>query len=1032
MKKKIAFLFVMILCVVLSLALVACNNDKPEEEDKPTTSSFAITQAQVDKAATSLEADANAWVAVNKLPEGSTTDQSVQLKQAITASDSATISVKSGKKSKQYIAAVAVVKNSTAAKYDVTLKWTDDAKTAFTKTFSVNVQYADYGLWAGEAKSENLALTTDTSVPNALKLIINGVINDINNAYKNGKAMVTEADGTLGFTFVGYVEFNYGTARKTDKTAPARYELSINGQVAKTTGATSVAIEAKAAGSSPVFALYYDNAKLYIKAGDWTRYLDKAEIPETIIAIIDYATKDAVANVEEGNDVLLTPIAEDVTFNAWLGKLAGDTVGGVVGALLPSLFNYATSTDAGITTYQLELNLGSLIANLSEVGGIVDGLVSKITPYIEEYIDYADYASYVGISAEKIESLKATVMGITGMKFGELKGIAGSLMLTAKLDAAKNATAVELSLNIPDSDFRWSNADTVAKPYGPLNMAIGVADVSFGEEQTATLPADLNTYKYFSPLNIDTTGAFDIVVDGVATTYAYELYTDVDVFSLVKGIFDYLNGKADAYKAISAEAGIKVTKNGEAFLDAKYTQSNTTLAWKFDGNVYTCDVVAAYKAGEADEFAALLEAIGLKKPEEQPAEVEEEAAAPSIIDQITTVVGLVTDGVYTKVAEGAEFVANTDYYTEADGVYTKAAITAFAANTTYYTKSSILTYDLTGITGENWYDIVAKLDLSEDNLAAVLDVFGLVNTNDISVIVNKLKSSVAVDVKWNYIAEDGTKVPYYVAANISWDITNGKGVLAANWKYGNKFYFLDGVIDLSAWNVTDGVVADASEITVEVSVYSAETAVKPATADNTYEAVLSKIANGYEVNLKADDVNAINVKVTAVTDAEVTTYKAVVTLYEESGDVSGVYTGSITTIANGYRVSLSINETKIFDLDLTAVTAENVTTYQAFLNLVVMDKTYAAKIVITKNADGEWLKVGALFNVDGGNDNGIVLDLTKFSFKYGADYSARNIVVIDTTAATVVEYKDVAAAAGVAFGEIMNFVGSIMDAVIPA
>ena len=459
--------------------------------------------------------------------------------------------------------------------------------------------------------------------------------------------------------------------------------------------------------------LYYKGEKLYVNFnGNKTvqKYVDGLAIPELAVAL----TTEAFANVEASNDVIVAPIEDGKFFN-WLGEKMPSASGmmGMVGSLLPNFFNVAEDTVADGTQYQIELNLGSLIGSLQDIltalGIDLDQTIQQFAPTIMEYVNYLDYLTYVGVQPAAIEGIKGFFGGISTMSLAELQGIEGSLLITSVVGAEGNAKSFEISLNMPENEFKWS-ANSEAYAYGPVNFAFGLKDLFVGEEFDAVIP-NVSKYEEIKPLNAQLTGDVDVFKNGVETVYTYNLYTDVDLGTIFDAVTAYVkaggdvNKQAAAWALIDASAVLHIVTGDTDVCLVRYDFGDTFVKVAAGEATYRFDVVQFLNDYQAMQDEVVNQDVVVMAGDEEE--------GGSIIDTVTAVVDIV--------------------------------------------KSAIIVDENGDVT----------VDLSADTVNSLLAVFGASNDINFEALVEVLISASTVEANGSWDWED---VHYDVEAGATWDI----------------------------------------------------------------------------------------------------------------------------------------------------------------------------------------------------------------------------------------------------------------------
>ncbi|NCA66543.1 MAG: hypothetical protein EOM87_00615 [Clostridia bacterium] len=480
MKKKLALILALVLCVAVVFTFVACKPDDTDK-DKPVAT---VTDAQAEEAISALKAYAELWVINNAID---TYDQNTELKSALTPK----AKIDNGTTSVPGLVRVAYA----SQQYSVEVTWG-----IIVKTFTVAAMVADWGEPAGKPYQ------IDDEEEGADVIIVevyNAFIATIEDAKAKGKAI--ENNG-IGFNAKAYLVAGYGVGHENIDLA-----LQVKGNIGTTDAATQLAVEILN-GTDVVYGLYFKGAetkadcKIYLRSGTNYIYLDYANVVGMITDLIGYEPP-ALA-------------AEEITTDD-LDAIADGMISMVLGVLFANGGVKAVVGD--VTTYQLMLDLGSLIEKVQSLLSVIPGIGASLNEIISGVLPPP-------LNQIDIESIQ---------------GIAGQLVITV-LTKGGLVTDAEIALNMPKRDFRFSNTDTVSKVYGPLNFAAGLEGFNIGA-QTNVVPT-ITGAEYFSPLNINFTGDVEIkAVDKegeedeilVDSIFNFALVTDINPFNLgvAKGSF---------------------------------------------------------------------------------------------------------------------------------------------------------------------------------------------------------------------------------------------------------------------------------------------------------------------------------------------------------------------------------------------------------------------------------------------------------------------------------------------------------------
>jgi len=759
------FLFVLVLAIAMVITLVACDKDKKTEDDPVVDPTPAVTleQTDVDKAISALKTAVQSYLDNNAINSNDAVacakDLSEDIAKQTKNCDSATISKRitkgANKGTYKFNGAFTVTKGTDGKTYTVNATFTNKDLGSYTGSFTVEAKFVDYGIWAGESKLETLAVdAASTGAADTFTNIINSVIDVINSAYANGKLV---AQGNkLGFSVLGYVEANFGSVEPGDTIN--RYEIEIKGEAGKTSAQSTVAFEVREAGKTPVFAIYYKDANLYIKAGETKFFLSDTDIPEIVTNIVDLVVGNANGNIANGEDVLLDPIN---SFSELFAGIMGDNAA-MVDQFIPILFAYANEEGKN----QVELNLGSIISSLSSLGSVVDSFVEGYADLIDgigtilqggaysgelfsfDGAQIYQYMNQFNVPTEWLYNVGDFVKDAAGMKFAELSGIAGSLMITTNEDA--NGTDVEISLNIPKSLFKFSNADD-GREYGPINLALGFQDVKFDDEMAVTLPA-LTDYEEVYPLNVYLTASLDIYSGALeADTYDVALFTDINIFSVAEYALKFARtGNWDDFAKMNAKVCVEIFKNegATAWLQGEFDVGTLSFNWNKGGKSYTLDAkqfVEDFDIAELQDnkVAAIAGAI-MSKIMEMMAEKEPQQQVDAAEDEALDIAGESEEIDANKIIELVKYIIDN--------------------KDNYYSYS---TY------GEEWYEFEGVIGADATAIAELLQMIGLDNTYGIYFNAVKTQEQASISFGWKYPVEEGYDA-YDVSVIGNWSI---EGVL---------------------------------------------------------------------------------------------------------------------------------------------------------------------------------------------------------------------------------------------------------------
>ncbi|MBO4535021.1 MAG: hypothetical protein J5755_03690, partial [Clostridia bacterium] len=432
-------------------------------------------------------------------------------------------------------------------------KWSNVKKIVVSESganFEIAVTFKDNTSKNGSVKKVSLdanrfvagipyaATNTVTKFDDVFVPVYNGLMKTIKTAVENGTEFAEDEEGNKIFSasaeldlalFVGPIGDLFGGFE-----APFEYGLRIKGNVGREAKDTQVALEMLQA-EEPIIGLYYigaeakDACKLYlgIDIGDYhaRHFIDNADLNALVIGLIESMEDKGEAQLLPVDDDPAAGEEEDETpfydkeissFADFLGGFNLDaTVGQLVNSVIGSVLkdNMGWYAIDGGKMYQIRVQVGALldqVLGIDMVGTIVTNLVQNV---------------------DLLKDLDVSTM----------QGIGGNLILSVAVMNDGTLGGLELSYNVDERDFRFNASDTIAKKYGPINLALSIKDFSLGEQEVEIGIGQQNDYTYFSPLNFDGeadyTATITIDEDPVTTAYHARLQSNINPFDLENGEF---------------------------------------------------------------------------------------------------------------------------------------------------------------------------------------------------------------------------------------------------------------------------------------------------------------------------------------------------------------------------------------------------------------------------------------------------------------------------------------------------------------
>lgn len=512
MKKTLTVIIAIMLIFTLCFACVACNNN-PKDPVPDTGNNGG------DSTGGNTGGDSTGGDSTKKDP----TAQDLLVKEIIDSYASAWLvnNASDGDLSNSLSTAIAKVRDDNYqsivsalsvefndGNYIIKYKFTDKSESST----SIPASSVNNGNHAGFVYED---LGSDMNADEMLGAIINALFRSIEAGAEDGADF--DKNG-IGFDGIAYFDFYYGDMKES-----VSYGLRLAGQFGLEAKDTFAAIEAVDANNNVLGGLYYEGAekqedtKLYLNAGKYKYYIDYADINAIVLQIID------MINPGEGEVV---SGAEDAPFyemkiSKLTDLLAGINLSGFsIADLVSNLLN-----DSVPTVSEKEVDNGTQYQVLIDIDDLINGLIG-------------DLAFILG-NINIFESLPAP---FNQLDLSSFQGVGGSLLITAVVSDEGLLSDIEVSYNCGVKDFRFSNTDTEAKVYGPINLAIGIKDFNVGLQNKANILPSFEEYKYFSPLNASVT--LDTTVNN--EQYVTEIVSDVNPFNISGSVITFVTKHGDA------------------------------------------------------------------------------------------------------------------------------------------------------------------------------------------------------------------------------------------------------------------------------------------------------------------------------------------------------------------------------------------------------------------------------------------------------------------------------------------------------
>ena len=591
MKKTLIFVIAILLVVVLSMTLFACNKDKGNTNnngDNTNTNTDTGTKPGGNGGSTTNTGKALAWeeLGTNEAP---TTQLLTYADQYLTNNATETKDVSKTLESALKSQANTLegkpienisVKLDTDGCYSVTFTYKSKDTYTYHVEGELEARVAEPGVYAGYAVTKDMeSVDFDAS----LAVVYNAFLRTMQKAIEEGgdfgedyKASALAGEKKKGYTFGGSVEaafmFNYGVG--DGQIGPMSYGLKVYGTLGYEAADTEVAIEVIDEQEDVVVCgLYYQEATLYlsINVGDYKQkyYLDDADINAIVAGILGdiwadeceheyedgYCTKCGKVEPEEAD---AEPFYEHAPNYKKLSDALSDLTGGnaMVGTVVKIVSPLLVSRQVAVgndTRYIYQIDLDALIKKLlgnSVLGPMIAGAVNPV-----------------------IESI------LPDLDLGSFQGVGGTLTLSFDVTGGKDATlaGAQVAYNVAQKDFRWNKNDTEQKLYGPVNAAITVKDFAIDSDTAINL--NTKGYTYFSPMNGEIT--------------AEVAYIDnADEESVLNGIYDVVaRAEFNPFTLFAGDdtrdgaAEIIVTKQGGSKFLHVYIHDFTCIEGAWDSTV---------------------------------------------------------------------------------------------------------------------------------------------------------------------------------------------------------------------------------------------------------------------------------------------------------------------------------------------------------------------------------------------------------------------------------------------------------------
>lgn len=529
MKKTLTVIIAIMLIFTLCFACVACNNNPKDPVPDTGNNGGDSTGGNTggDSTGGNTGGDSTGGNTGGDSTKKDPTKQDLSVKEIIDSYASAWLinNASDGNLSNSLSSAIEKLRSSsyTSIVKAVKVELQDDnyiIKYSFTdkseSTTSIPASSVNNGNYAGYVYDD---LGSKMDADTMLGAIINALFKSIKAGAEDGADF--DKNG-IGFDGIAYFDFYYG-----DMDESVSYGLRLAGQFGLEAKDTFAAIEAVDANNNVLGGLYYEGAekqedtKLYLNAGKYKYYIDYADINAIVLQIIEMIQSGS--NPGEGEVV---SGAEDAPFyemeiSKLTDLLAGINLSGFsIADIVSTLLNQSVPTVS-----QKEVDNGTQYQVLIDIDSLLDGIVS----------DFAFIIDGINI----LQSLPAP---LNQLDLSSFQGVGGALLITAVVSNEGLLSDIEVSYNCGVKDFRFSNTDTEAKVYGPINVAIGIKDFNVGLQNKANILPSFEEYKYFSPLNASVT--LDTTVNN--EQYVTEIVSDVNPFNISGSVITFVTKHGDA------------------------------------------------------------------------------------------------------------------------------------------------------------------------------------------------------------------------------------------------------------------------------------------------------------------------------------------------------------------------------------------------------------------------------------------------------------------------------------------------------
>lgn len=567
MKKKLALILVLVLCVAILFTFVACKKPVDDNTDPVAT----ITEAEATTAMNAIQELAERWLLNNA--EDTYTDRSADLKTAV--SDLATVGTVVPNSFR-------VTPSNDNASYTIIAKWG-----SLEKSITIDNVCNNWG--DGKVGKEYLADEEGDTVEEVILGVYDAFMATIDDAKAKGESFL---DDGIGFNAKAYLTAGYGVDHENIDVA-----LQVKGNIGTTDEDTDVAIELLA-NDEVAYGLYFDGAaakedcKIYVCAGDNYLYLDYANVVGIITDLVGY---EPTAAAEEEIDSLEDLFGEDMVGILEVVFLVLFPNGGVI------------TTDGDVTTYQLMVDLGELI------GGVQGLLVGELADPINDIIQ------------------NLLPPPLNQLDLSSVEGIAGQLVLTVVTendlvtDAEINLNIPERDFRFSATDEVSKMYGPLNFAFGVegFNLAEQTDIIPTGDA--------IDDAEYFSPLNFNFSGDVTVkAVDTseetdetlVDSVFSFELLTDINPFNLdaAKGSFiitETPNGSTEAVNFITITYDQSTGDGYYIFKDEDFYYIDTQVLYNY---------IDFYYADSIEDFVENIinDILGLDDEEEPEALVVEE------------------------------------------------------------------------------------------------------------------------------------------------------------------------------------------------------------------------------------------------------------------------------------------------------------------------------------------------------------------------------------------------------------------------